>query len=172
MSCISRTKISTILNKNYTEMRKERDIRGNDYWMLQCPSHLFFLFYKVLWKWPLQRTLQSPQTISFSWQTLSTKHSLSALWGRAGAICVLWAEGSATSTQEYDNIRMHHRDNILSKRYRITKCQSKMDNPEKLATQGTQDDEKQSKNTTQYALDTTICNQTQITLINHEPFHK
>jgi hypothetical protein len=31
MSCISRTKTSSILNKNYTEMRKERDIRGNDY---------------------------------------------------------------------------------------------------------------------------------------------
>ena len=31
-----------------------------------------------------------------------------------------------------------------------------MDNPEKLATQGTQDEEKQNKNTTQYVLDTTI----------------
>jgi hypothetical protein len=31
-----------------------------------------------------------------------------------------------------------------------------MDNPEKLATEGTQDEEKQSKNTTQYVLDTTI----------------
>ena len=29
-----------------------------------------------------------------------------------------------------------------------------MDNPEKLATYGTQDEEKQNKNTTQYALDT------------------
>jgi hypothetical protein len=35
-------------------------------------------------------------------------------------------------------------------------------NPEKLATQGTQDEEKQSKNTTQYVLDTTIRKQTQI----------
>ena len=34
-----------------------------------------------------------------------------------------------------------------------------MDNPEKLATQVTQDKEKQSKNTTQYVLDTTIHNQ-------------
>jgi hypothetical protein len=32
-----------------------------------------------------------------------------------------------------------------------------MDNPEKLATQGTQDDEKQNKNTTQYVLDSTMC---------------
>ena len=40
-----------------------------------------------------------------------------------------------------------------------------MDNPEKLAVYGTQDKEKQSKNTTQYVLDTTICKQTQITLI-------
>ena len=38
-----------------------------------------------------------------------------------------------------------------------------MDNPEKLATQGTQDEEKQSKNTAQYVLDTTIRKQTQIT---------
>ena len=38
-----------------------------------------------------------------------------------------------------------------------------MDNPEKLATQGTQDEDKQSKNTTQYVLDTTIHKQTQKT---------
>ena len=38
-----------------------------------------------------------------------------------------------------------------------------MDNPEKLATYGTQDEEKQDKNTTQYVLDTTIQKQTQIT---------
>jgi len=36
-----------------------------------------------------------------------------------------------------------------------------MDNPEKLATQGTQDEE--SKNTTQYKVDTTIRKQTQTT---------
>ena len=38
-----------------------------------------------------------------------------------------------------------------------------MDNPEKQATQGTQDEEKQNKNTAQYVQDTTICKQTQIT---------
>ena len=38
-----------------------------------------------------------------------------------------------------------------------------MDNPEKLATQGIQDEEKHNKNTTQYVLDTTIRKQTQIT---------
>jgi hypothetical protein len=38
-----------------------------------------------------------------------------------------------------------------------------MDNPEKLATKGTQDEEKQNKNTTQYVLDTTIRKQAQIT---------
>jgi len=37
-----------------------------------------------------------------------------------------------------------------------------MDNPEKLATQVTQDEEKQIKDKTQYALDTTIHKQTQI----------
>ena len=36
-----------------------------------------------------------------------------------------------------------------------------MDDPEKLATQGKQDKEKQSKNTTQYMWDTTIDKQTQ-----------
>ena len=36
---------------------------------------------------------------------------------------------------------------IVNKRWRISKDQSKMDNPKKLATQGTQDEEKQSKNT-------------------------
>ena len=38
-----------------------------------------------------------------------------------------------------------------------------MDNPEQQTTQGTQDEEKQNKNITQYALDTTIHKQTQIT---------
>jgi len=37
----------------------------------------------------------------------------------------------------------------------------KMDNPEKMAAQGTQDEERQNRNTTQYVLDTTICKQTQ-----------
>jgi hypothetical protein len=35
-----------------------------------------------------------------------------------------------------------------------------MDNPEKLATLGTQDEEKQNKNITQYLLDTTMGKQT------------
>ena len=38
-----------------------------------------------------------------------------------------------------------------------------MDNPEKLTSLGTQDEEKQSKNTTQYVVDTIIRKQTQIT---------
>jgi len=50
--------------------------------------------------------------------------------------------------------------------------QAKMDNPEKLATQGTQDEEKKNENTTQHVLDTTIGKQTQITHIRHEPSHK
>ena len=44
-----------------------------------------------------------------------------------------------------------------------TKGAIKMDNPEKSATQGTQDEEKQSKNNTQYVLNTTVRKQTQIT---------
>ena len=50
-----------------------------------------------------------------------------------------------------------------NKRWRIPKGQSKIDNPEKLPTQGTQDDEKQNKNIKQYVLDTTMHKQTQIT---------
>ena len=38
-----------------------------------------------------------------------------------------------------------------------------MDTIEKLPTYGTQDDEKQNKNTTRYALDTAVRKQTQIT---------
>ena len=39
---------------------------------------------------------------------------------------------------------------------KIPKEKSKMDHPEKLAAQGTQDEEKQSKNTTQQVLDTIV----------------
>jgi len=45
---------------------------------------------------------------------------------------------------------------LSNKRQKIPKGQSEKDNPEKLAMFGTQDEEKQSKNTTQYVLDTTI----------------
>jgi hypothetical protein len=38
-----------------------------------------------------------------------------------------------------------------------------MDNPDKLATYGTQDVDKRNKNTTQYVLKTTMRKQTQIT---------
>ena len=48
---------------------------------------------------------------------------------------------------------------------RTPKGQSKRDNPEKLVTYDTQDEEKQCKNTTQHVLDTTIRKQTEITLI-------
>ena len=54
----------------------------------------------------------------------------------------------------------HH---LINKSQRVPKGKSKMDNPEKLATQFTQDDEKQTKNTTQYMLDTAIRKQAQIT---------
>ena len=42
----------------------------------------------------------------------------------------------------------------INKCYRIPKGQKKIENPEKLATQGTQDEDKQNKIT--YMLDTTI----------------
>ena len=58
---------------------------------------------------------------------------------------------------------MVHKAQIENKHYRNPKGKSIMDNPEKLATQGTQDEEKQKKNTTQYVLDTSMRTQTQIT---------
>jgi hypothetical protein len=48
-----------------------------------------------------------------------------------------------------------------------------MDNPEKLATFGTQDEDKQSKNKTQYVLSTITHKQIPITQARHsEPSHK
>ena len=44
-----------------------------------------------------------------------------------------------------------------------TEGTTKNDNPEKLVTMDTQDEENQNQNTTQYVLDTTIRKQTQIT---------
>ena len=51
----------------------------------------------------------------------------------------------------------------INKSQRIPKGQSKMDTPEKLATQGTQEEDKQNKHSTQYVLETTVRKQTQIT---------
>jgi hypothetical protein len=48
----------------------------------------------------------------------------------------------------------------------------KKDNPEKLATWGKQDKEKQNKNTTQYVFDTTIRIQTEIAQIPHASPYK
>jgi hypothetical protein len=45
---------------------------------------------------------------------------------------------------------------MTNKRQGIPMGQSKMENPEKLARQGTQDEDKQNKNTTLYVLDTTM----------------
>jgi len=46
---------------------------------------------------------------------------------------------------------------------------SRMENPEKPATLGTQDEDKTK---TQYVLDSVIPKQTQITSIRHEPFYQ
>ena len=64
-----------------------------------------------------------------------------------------------------DTVRVSiHNRYYANKRQTTLIGQSKMNNQDKLATQGTQDKEKQNKNTTQYVLDTTtICKQTQIT---------
>jgi len=51
------------------------------------------------------------------------------------------------------NIECHNIFIENNKRQRIPKVQSQIDNPEKLATYGTQDEE--NKNATQYVLDTT-----------------
>ena len=47
-----------------------------------------------------------------------------------------------------------------------------MDKPEKLATYGKQDNDKENKNTTQYVFDITMRKQTQIRSIRHEPSYK
>ena len=47
-----------------------------------------------------------------------------------------------------------------------------MDNPEKLATYDTPDQDNKNKYTTPYGLETTISKQTQITLIRHNPSYK
>jgi len=47
-----------------------------------------------------------------------------------------------------------------------------MDNPETLATWGTQHKKITNQDTTQYVFDTTMRKQTQITYIRRDPFHK
>ena len=54
----------------------------------------------------------------------------------------------------------------------MPKGQSKKNNSEKRATQGIQVDEKQSKDTSQYVLDTTMRKQPQMTQIRYEPSYK
>ena len=53
--------------------------------------------------------------------------------------------------------------NYVNKRQRIPKRQYKIENPEKPATHGTQDEAKQNKNLIQYVLNITMRKQTQIT---------
>jgi len=47
-----------------------------------------------------------------------------------------------------------------------------MENPEKMATYGTEDEKTKNRNTTQHMLDTTMRKQTQITSIRYEPSYK
>ena len=51
---------------------------------------------------------------------------------------------------------------VANKHQRTPTVQSKIDNLEKLATQAIQDKQKQTKNTTQYVLDTITRKQTQV----------
>jgi hypothetical protein len=67
----------------------------------------------------------------------------------------------ASKSLEKAKFKMTERHNAtVNKCQRIPKGQSQMDNPP--TTLGTQDEEKQSKNTTQYVLNTTIRKKTQI----------
>jgi hypothetical protein len=68
------------------------------------------------------------------------------------------------------SLSWHFTGTVHVREYR--KCNHNLDNPEKLAISGIQDEDKQNKNTTQYVLDTTIRYQAQITLIIPEPFYK
>ena len=73
------------------------------------------------------------------------------------------SEGAINNGQSRETGNIGYTRHRTNKCQRIAKGQSKMDNPEKLATQGTQDEDKQNNNTTQYLLDTTIRKQAQIT---------
>ena len=59
-------------------------------------------------------------------------------------------EGAIKKGQSRETGNIGYTRYRTNKRQRIPKGQSKMDNPEKLVTQGTQDEEKQNKNTAQY----------------------
>ena len=64
--------------------------------------------------------------------------------------CTVFTSGNIETSPMSGSCR-----SVLNKRQRTPKGQSKMDNPEKMATQGIQDEDKQNKNTTHYLLDTT-----------------
>ena len=66
--------------------------------------------------------------------------------------CFAWIDNTSTSSITRTN-----------KRYRTSKGQSQIDNPQKMATYGTQDEGKQNKNTTQSVPHTTMRKQTQVT---------
>ena len=69
----------------------------------------------------------------------------------------------ASKSLEKPKFKTTERHNAtVNKCQRIPKGQSQMDNPGKMTTLGTQDEEKQNKNTTQYVLNTTIRKKTQI----------
>ena len=92
---------------------------------------------------------------------------------------MFYAKGKQRQRHDITNIRLIQRDKQhsknwkrLNKNQRIPEGQSNMNNPEKLATIDTQDEEKQNKNTTQYGLHTTICKQTQIRWRRHAPYYK
>ena len=59
-------------------------------------------------------------------------------------------------TYQDKQIESYHKKYIIDKTLETTERQSKLDNPEKLVTQGIQHDKVQSKTTKQYVLDTTI----------------
>ena len=63
----------------------------------------------------------------------------------------------------FDNIKIVTMSQIQYTLQNTEGAIKKNNNPEKLATQGTQDEEKQNKNTTQYVLGTIMHKQTQIT---------
>ena len=74
----------------------------------------------------------------------------------------------ATQKTRRRKTKQKHNTTYVGHRYAQTNTsvrehKSKIDIPEKLAIQGTQDVEKQNKNTTQYTLDTTMRKQTQTT---------
>ena len=109
-----------------------------------------------------------PGRIAISCSTSGTRcctvkpHERLAIWNS----CSTALHGNKIKQYKLNMTPIKQQLQINAREYRAMQ----KDNPEKLGTYGTQDEDKQ--NTTQYVLDTTRRKQTQITSTRHEPSYK